>query len=229
MTRSSTLALVLAGLAPSCLHTPAETEAPPRLAPSEPSAPEAGLRLVQSDGAWFVTGLSEDAAALVEQGKLFAVMRPIEGTSDSRGVALMKALGPAQGRSVQVAEQCLSPKARLVKDMRVVPILSTTERKIGPCIGRTVEEGQTDRGEAYVVLNIGSGVGVQPGDQFILLGQAVVAGGHVPLALDTDHDGYCQVPPDPTLLKATIAVCMVVERPRGVESLRSLFVAWMPR
>jgi hypothetical protein len=176
-----------------------------------------------------VTGLSEDAAGMVEQGKLFAVMRPIAGTSDNSGVAVMKALGPAQGRSVQVAEQCVSPKAQLVKGMRVVPLLSSTEEKIGPCIARTVGEGKTDHGEDYVVLNIGSGLGVQPGDQFLLLGQAVVAGGHVPLALDTDQDGYCQVPPDPTLLKASTARCVVVERPRGVEGLRNLFVAWMPR
>ena len=189
----------------------------------------AGLRLVESEGGWYVTGMHTDAAGLVAQGDLFAALRPIAGTPDARAVAVLKALGPAVGASVQVAPQCVPPGTSLAAAMQVRPLSAHTEEKVGPCLARVIATGTSERGEAYVVLNVGAGAGLVPGDQFLLLGAAVVADGAAPLALDTDSDGLCQVPANPMHLKATTARCMVVKHPPDRPDLRNSAAAWMPR
>jgi hypothetical protein len=201
----------------------------PHRPPSEPVVVPAGLRLVESEGAWYVTGMHADAAGLVAQGDLFAALRPIEGTSDARAVAVLKALGPAVGASVQVATQCVTPGTSLAAAMQVRPLSAHSDERVGPCLARVIATGTSERGEAYVVLNVGAGAGLVPGDQFLLLGAAVVADGAAPLALDTDRDGLCQVPANPMYLKATTARCMVVKRPPDRADLRNTAAAWMPR
>ncbi|MBL9100646.1 MAG: hypothetical protein JNL82_06800 [Myxococcales bacterium] len=196
--------------------------------PPTPPAP-AGLRLVESDGAWFVTGMHPDAAGLVAQGDLFAALRPIAGTPDARAVAVLKALGPAVGASVPVAPQCVAPGAALASPMPARPLSAHADERVGPCLARVIATGTSERGEAYVVLNVGAGAGLVPGDQFLLLGAAVVADGAAPLALDTDRDGLCQVPADPLHLKAATARCVVVRRPPDRADLRGGAAAWMPR
>lgn len=211
---------VLAALALAC---------GPRGSPVVPAVAPAGLRLVESEGAWYVTGMHADAAGLVAQGDLFAALRPIAGTPDVRAVAVLKALGPAVGASVQVAPQCVTPGMALTAAMQVRPLSAHTDERVGPCLARVIATGTSERGEAYVVLNVGAGAGLVPGDQFLLLGAAVVADGAAPLALDTDSDGLCQVPADPMHLKATTARCMVVKRPPDRPDLRNSAAAWMPR
>jgi hypothetical protein len=204
---------------------PSASEAP------TPEAGEAGegLRLVASAGQWFVSGFGPDAAAMLEQGRLFAVTEPIDGTEDARPIAVMRALGPAQGRSVQVAAQCIVPGAVLTASAGVVPLSSQANVHIGPCLARVVEVAVSERGETYVILDVGRGVGVQEGDQYLLLGRAVSVDGHVPLGLDTDGDGLCQVPADPMHLKDTTTRCIVVESPSGCSPVENSFAAWMQR
>lgn len=209
---------LLAALALACAASP---PAPPAASP--------GLRLVESEGAWYVTGMHRDAAGLVAQGDLFAALRPIAGTPDAHAVAVLKALGPAVGTSVQVAPQCVAPGASLAAAMPVRPLSAHADERVGPCLARVIATGTSERGEPYVVLNVGAGAGLVPGDQFLLLGHAVVADGPAPLALDTDRDGLCQVPANPLHLKATTARCVVVKRPPDRPELRNSAAAWMPR
>jgi hypothetical protein len=186
-------------------------------------------RLVRSEGSWFVTGLSDDAAMGIEQGRLFAVMLPIVGTEDQRPIAVMRAVGTATGTTVQVALQCLAPGMQLVSEMKVTSLRSSTDTKVGPCLARVVDVGLSTRGEDFVVLDVGSGAGVQLGDQYVLLGVAITAEGHVPLGLDATADGVCQISADPMHLKPNTARCMIVEPPRSDRALDNSFAAWMPR
>ncbi len=48
--------------------------------------------LIQNGPRWAVTGLSPDAAAAVEQGRLFVIQRPIPGTPDPQLIAVFRAL-----------------------------------------------------------------------------------------------------------------------------------------
>lgn len=226
MTRPLTVPLALA-LA-TCQPGPSSVE--PKSPEPEPKPGHAdGLRLVQSDGSWYVTGMSPDAASMVEQGRLFAALHPIKGTPDLRAVAVLKTLGPAVGSSVQVAPQCIAPPATLAAAISIKPLAFNTEEKVGPCLARVVDTGTDERGEAYVLLNVGAGVGVEPGDQYVLLGKAVVADGNTPLALDTDHDGLCQVPANPMHLKPSTARCVVIKNLPDRKELKNTFAAWMPR
>lgn len=217
MRPSSTLAVALL-----CACTP-----PPQAALS-PSTPP-GLRLVESEGAWYVTGMPRDVVGLVAQGDLFVALQPIEGTADERAVAVLKALGPASGSSVGVAPQCVAPGATLAGAMPVRPLSAHVDERVGPCLARAIATGISERGEAYVVLNVGSGAGLIPGDQFVLLGSVVVAEGVAPLALDTDRDGLCQVPANPFYLKPTTTRCVVIRPPADRADLRNIAATWMPR
>lgn len=186
-----------------------------------------GLRLVRDGEAWFVTGLSADAVSIVEQGRLFAAIRPVAGTASARPVAVLTALGPALGDVVPVAPQCVVPEAGLRAGMDVVALASGTEVKVGACLARVVDQGRSEHGEAYVVLNVGVGMGVRPGDQFVLLGRAVAADGFVPLGLDSAGDGLCQVPADPMHLKVSTARCAIVHGTEGKASLAGAYVVRM--
>lgn len=215
--------LVSFALITSCASNPAPVRSEPAAEPVE------SLRLVESDKQWFVTGLGRDAAAMLEQGRLFAVMQPIAGTSDARPIAVMRATGPAIGSTVQVAAQCVVPDASLTGGSAVVPLSSQTNVHVGPCLARVVEVGVSERGESFVILDVGRGGGVREGDQYVLLGRALSLDGHVPLGLDTDADGLCQVGADPMFLKHTTARCIVVEAPGGHPPAKHSFAAWMQR
>lgn len=190
-------------------------------------AAHGGVRLVRDGDAWFVAGLGPNAASIVEQGRLFAATRPLTGATAARPVAVLTALGPAVGDVVPVAPRCVVPEAALREGMDVVALSSGTEIKVGACLARVVEQGRSEHGEAYVVLNVGSGVGVLPGDQFVLLGRAVTASGFVPLGLDSAGDGLCQVPEDPLHLKISTARCAIIRTPGDAANLVNTYVVWM--
>lgn len=175
---------------------------------------EVRVRLVRDGDGWFIAGLSADAAGIVEQGRIFAVMQPIAATPSMRPVAVMTALGPVVGRVVPVAPLCIVPETALREGLAVEALSSATEIKVGGCLARVVESGRSEHGEEYVVLNVGSGAGVSPGDQYSLLGRAVTSPGFVPLGLDSAGDGLCQIPGDTLHLKVSTSRCAVV-RPAG--------------
>lgn len=187
-----------------------------------------GPKLAKDGDAWFVTGFTPGEASMVEQGRLFAVLRPIAGTSDSRPIAVIRAIGPAVGESVEVAEQCIVPSTTPEIGMEVQPLSSQTEMKVGPCLARVVDQG-TDGSRKYIVLNVGSGVGLLPGDEFAILGAAVIAEGHKPLGLDSQRDGSCQIPADQTHLKPLTARCVLTKWPDDKRVLKNGFAAWKPR
>lgn len=225
----SVLALALA----ACEPAPIATQPPAVEAESEPEVPpeppKAGLRLVGSEGSWYVTGLSDDAVVAIEQSQLFTVIQPIPGSlGDTKAIAVMRAVGPAHGHSVEVARQCLAPGVELAVDAGVELLRAGTARKVGPCLAKVVETGMSERGEDYVVLNVGSGLGVRPGHQYRLLGEAVTEDGPRPLGLDTKNDGICQIPEDPMHLQETTAVCVITTWPQGKRELKNSYAAWMP-
>lgn len=190
---------------------------------------EAQPHLVRSGDDWFITALSKDNASGIEQGRLFTVMQPIPNTTDSRPVAIMRAVGVANGQTVGVGLQCLVPQLEIAEHMLVESLRSSADIKVGPCLARVVSVDKTPEGEDYVMLDVGSGVGVQPADQYVLLGQAVTADGHTPLGLDTQGDGLCQITDDLSLIKVGTAPCLIVEMPRAGMPHPNSFAAWMPR
>lgn len=204
----------------ACPEEPSEPQPP-----SEPRPPH----LVRSGDDWFITALSEDNAAGIEQGRLFAVMQPIPNTPDSRAIAVMRTLGPANGQTVGVGLQCLVPKFGIAENMAVEPLRSAADTKVGPCLARVLSVGKTPEGEDYVMLDVGSGVGVQPADQYVLLGQAVTAKGHTPLGLDTQGDGLCQITDDISLVDVGTSPCVIIDMPRDGMPHPNSFAAWMPR
>ena len=190
-----------------------------------------GPTLIQDGDNWYITGLSPDAAAAIEQGRLFAASRPIPGTPDTTPVAVLVALGPPGGSTVQVGHQCtaLGKEQDLRSGLSAEPLASSTNIKVGQCLARIVDEGIDTSGSRHVILDVGQAFGLRATDEYKILGKSVNASGYVPLGISTDQDGLCQIPDDPTYIKDNITRCVVLQSPPDLEQLKNGFAVWKPR
>lgn len=179
--------------------------------------PQPGARttrpvLQASEGRWYARGLSPTEALLFHRGTLFAAEEQVVGTTDSRYVAVLHALGPPPegSRTAELGVVCQSAGTTLSTGLTLRPLDASANLRVGACLATIVKTGGTS---PYVVLNIGTDDGLQAGDRFAILGRAVVQEGFVPLGLDTDRDGLCIIPSDPTHLGNLTARCMVTRFP----------------
>lgn len=199
--------------------------------PTRTGSTQTGPKLIQDGDDWYITGLSPDAASAIEQGRLFAVSRPIPGTPDVKPVAVFVALQPPGGSTVQVGHQCtaLGKEAELRPGLLAKALASNTNTKVGQCLARIVGEDTSTDGIRYIILDVGEAFGLRSLDEYKILGKSVNAAGYVPLGLATDMDGLCQIPEDPTYLKANTTRCLVLESPPDRKELRNGFVVWKSR
>jgi len=182
-----------------------------------------------------VTGLDPTAAQLTDRGKLFAIFRPIPGARDARDekpIAVFQALGPAPngGSTVEVTRRCVALSERVEAGLHAMPLSATGDPIVGQCMARVVDEGRNAQsGEHYAVLNIGSGAGLKPGDEFALLGAPVLQAGFVPLGIDTARGGRCQISNDPSELTPVTARCIVVRELPGQPTLKQAYAVFSER
>lgn len=220
-------ACMLGLVAMSALLSGACGSSPPKPVPPTPTGAAVKPRLIRDGERWAVTGLSADAADAIDQGRLVAVLRPTPG-ADPRRIAVFRTLGRPYGSTVDVALQCAIPGEQPEPGHAVKFLASNTLEDVGPCLARIVGQGLTDGGERYVRLDVGSEY-LRPGDEYVILGTSVNAQGFVPLGLDTDYDGRCQIPADPTYLRPNTSHCMLVKAPRDRNELESGFAVFVPR
>ena len=218
---SSIPPLLVAALA--CVWLPACGPTGP-IDPPRPRKPH----LIQDSGQWYIKDLHPEAAGMAERGRLFAALRPIAGTDDHEPVAVLRSLRPAPkgGTTIPIAVQCLAFEQELAVGMAAEYLESSTSQNVGRCLAQVVEESKPDNRESYVILNVGTGQHVQPGDQYLLLGKPVTQPGQVPSGLDTTLDGRCQIPLDTTLIKQVTTHCMLTKRPPRQGSLIGVYAAF---
>lgn len=227
MTFASVLAISCSAAPVGLTPGPAKSSATPEPASAAPIA--TGPRLIRDGARWAVTGLSPDAAAAVEQGRLFVVRRPIAGTSDSSPVAVFRALGPANGSTVDVAEQCTALGETATAGLAVAPMAANTAHKVGACMARIVGEGENQHGERYIVLDVGTGYGLRAGDRYRILGRSISADGFVPLGLASADDGRCMIDDDPAHVDINTARCVVLAAPPDRPALKNGYAVFVAR
>jgi hypothetical protein len=210
------LAVVAATSAAACAPAPV---------PQPPAAPH----LVQSNDRWYITDLDPISTQIVARSSLFAAIHPDEGR-----VAVLKVLdrGLPGSRRIEVHPICRSLKVPQPSDLLglgVEPLSPTGDARVDQCLVRIVDESSPTNPDQYVVLDVGGGEQIKPGDEYALLGDPVCQDGFVPLGLDTTRDGRCQIaPPDGTA--NNISRCDITRRPAGPEgSLRNRYALFVPR
>ncbi|MEX1367865.1 MAG: hypothetical protein AB1Z98_32350 [Nannocystaceae bacterium] len=224
--RTVAVALLVTSCALAC--TPASSSRPPeeptRPAPADDREPH----LVQLGQRWYITDLDPISTQIVSRSSLFAAVDPQQGR-----VAVLKVLGrgTADSHRIEVVPVCRSFKVPQPSDLvglGVEPLSPTGDAQVDQCLVRVVDESSPDNPQQFVVLDVGGGEQIKPGDEYALLGDPVCQDGFVPLGLDTARDGRCQIAPSDGPVK-NISRCDIVKRPPGEGTLKNRYALFIPR
>lgn len=223
------LLLVLLALAasPSACTPTAMRGSPQPAASSSPASPREP-HLEQLGERWYITDLDPISTQIVARSSLFAAVHPEEGR-----VAVLKVLDrslPGSHR-IEVVPVCRSlkmPSPSALIGLGVEPLSPTGDARVDQCLVRVVDESRPDDSEPYVMLDVGGGEQIMPGDEYTLLGDPVCQDGFVPLGLDTTRDGRCQIAPPDGPAK-NISRCNILKRPPGLGTLENRYALFVSR
>lgn len=220
--------LLLAVAASLSACTPTTSPRSPEPAASPAPAPPREPHLEQLGERWYITELDPISTQIVARSSLFAAVDPEEGR-----VAVLKVLdrGLPGSRRIEVVPVCRSlkvPRPSGLVGLGVEPLSPTGDARVDQCLVRVVDESDPDDSEKYVMLDVGGGEQIKPGDEYVLLGDPVCQDGFVPLGLDTTRDGRCLIAPSNGPAK-NVSRCDILQEPPGGGTLKNRYALFVSR
>lgn len=218
--------LTLAASLSACAPT-ASPRAPEPAATTTPAPPHEP-HLEQLGARWYITDLDPISTQIVARSSLFAAVHPKEGL-----VAVLKVLdrGSRDSHRIEVVPVCRSlkvPSPAALVGLGVEPLSPTGDARVDQCLVRVVDESGPDDANPFVILDVGGGEQIKPGDEYVLLGDPVCQDGFVPLGLDTARDGRCLIAPADGPAK-NISRCDILQRPPGLGTLKNRYALFVSR